>query len=221
MINTVIFDLDGTLLNSLDDICDSINETLIKYGYPTRTLEEVKSFVGNGALALVKKALPNTIDSNKQAHTINDFLKSYQDHYKNNLQNKTKPYDGIDNLLKELSNKGYKLAVVSNKSDDGVKALCKDYFNTYIKTAIGESIHTPKKPAKEGVLQALKELNSSLEEAIYVGDSEVDVLTAHNANLPCVGVTWGFRSKEVLLQYDATYIIDEPSELIKILNGLS
>lgn len=218
MINTIIFDLDGTLLNSLDDICDSINETLINYGYPTRTIEEVKSFVGNGALALVKKALPNTVsDSN----SIDKFLKSYLDIYKKNLQNKTKPYDGINDLLKELSNRGYKLAIVSNKSDDGVKALCKDYFNPFIKTAIGESIHTPKKPAKEGVLEALKELDSTLEEAIYVGDSEVDVLTAANANLPCVGVTWGFRKKEVLMEYGATYIIDEPNELMTVLKNIN
>ncbi len=217
MINTVIFDLDGTLLNSIDDICDSINETLVNYGYPTRTLEEVKSFVGNGAHNLVIKALPNTA----KEHTVDDFLKSYLDNYMNNLQNKTKPYDGILNLLEVLKDKGYKLAVVSNKSDSGVKALCKDYFNPYIKTAIGESIHTPKKPAKEGVIQALKELDSSLEEAIYVGDSEVDVLTAKNSSIPCVGVTWGFRTKEILLQYGATYIIDEPSELINILDRLN
>lgn len=217
MINTVIFDLDGTLLNTIDDISDSINETLIAYGYPTRTLEEVKSFVGNGALNLVNKALPSTVESS----TVDEFLKSYQDNYMSNLQNKTKPYYGILNLLETLRNKGYKLAVVSNKSDAGVKSLCKDYFNSYINTAIGESIHTPKKPAKEGVLQALKELVSCQEEAIYVGDSEVDVLTARNANLPCVGVTWGFRSKEVLKQYGAKYIIDEPKELIEILDSIN
>lgn len=218
MINTVIFDLDGTLLNSLDDICDSINETLINYGYPTRTIEEVESFVGNGALTLVKKSLPNTVND---TNSIENFLKSYLLNYKKNLHNKTKPYDGIDDLLKDLSNRGYKLAIVSNKSDDGVKSLCEDYFSHFIKTAIGESIHTPKKPAKDGVLQALKELDSTLEEAIYVGDSEVDVLTASNANLPCVGVTWGFRSKEVLIEHGATYIIDKPNELITILENIN
>lgn len=218
MINTVIFDLDGTLLNSLDDICDSINETLINYGYPTRTIEEVESFVGNGALTLVKKSLPNTVND---TNSIENFLKSYLLNYKKNLHNKTKPYDGIDDLLKDLSNRGYKLAIVSNKSYDGVKSLCEDYFSPFIKTAIGESIHTPKKPAKEGVLQALKELDSTLKEAIYVGDSEVDVLTASNANLPCVGVTWGFRSKEVLIEHGATYIIDKPNELITILENIN
>lgn len=217
MINTVIFDLDGTLLNTIDDICDSINETLIDYGYPTRTLEEVKSFVGNGALNLVTKSLPTMVEE----RTIDTFLKKYQDNYMKHLQNKTKPYDGILSLLEVLRDKGYKLAVVSNKSDAGVKALCKDYFNPYINTAIGESTHTPKKPAKEGVMQALKELDSSRENSIYVGDSEVDILTAKNASLPCVGVTWGFRAKEVLEQYGATYIIDEPSELIKILESLN
>ena len=173
----------------------------------------MKSFVGNGALNLVIKALPSTVEETFVA----EFLKSYQDNYTSNLQNKTKPYDGILELLEALSYKGYKLAVVSNKSDSGVKALCNDYFNSYINIAIGESIHTAKKPAKDGVMQALKELESSMDEAIYVGDSEVDVLTAQNSSIPCVGVTWGFRAKEVLEQYGANYIIDEPFELIKIL----
>lgn len=215
-INTIVFDLDGTLLNTLEDLTDSVNYALKACGYPLRTIDEVRRFVGNGVEVLMKLAVPiGTSDEKRQ-----ECLSIYRNHYSNHLQNKTKPYDGILTMLATLKEEGYKLAVVSNKYDSAVKALCNDYYKDFISVAIGESTEVKRKPAPDGVLQALKELNSSKEESIYVGDSEVDVHTAHNAGLPCIGVTWGFRDRSVLVNEGANFIIDKPEELISMVKSL-
>ncbi len=213
--NTVIFDMDGTVLNTLEDLKDSVNYALDQMGYPSRTLDEVRRFVGNGARLLIERAVPT--GTTKEA--CDKCLDIYSKHYATNMQNKTKPYDGIIDLLKELKNRKYKLAIVSNKFDTSVKALCKDHYDEYIKVAIGESQNVARKPAPDSVFTAMKELGSKGEESIYVGDSDVDVQTAHNAGLKCVGVTWGFRSREILLNAGADYIIDKPMELIQILEN--
>lgn len=213
-INTILFDMDGTLLDTLEDITDSLNKTLQDYGYPLRSLTEVKSFVGNGAKTLVQRALPSDVNES----ISKDFLLSYQENYMNNLQNKTKPYDDIINLLEELKKLGFRLGIVSNKPQDGVTSLSIDYFNKYMDVAIGESLDTTKKPAPDGIYKAIDKLNSTKEETIYVGDSEVDVLTAKNAGLLSVGVTWGFRSKETLIKEGCDYIIESPMELLQILS---
>lgn len=215
-ITTILFDMDGTLLDSIEDIADSLNKTLTEFRFPTRTLKDITSFVGNGAKVLVEKSLPlSTPEGIKQ-----EFLLAYKKEYLTNLQNKTQPYDGIIDLLEQLSQKGYKLGIISNKPDAGVKALSQTYFDTYIQSSIGESITTKRKPAPDGIYKALEELQSSKEESIYVGDSEVDILTAKNAGIPCVGVTWGFRNRETLLQAGAVLLIDFPKEFIPLLNTL-
>lgn len=211
--NTVIFDLDGTLLNTLDDLKDSLNYALAMHGYGEKTLEEVKSFVGNGVRKLVQRALP----ANTPEEEIQKCLADFKEHYKSNMQNKTRPYDGIMELLSELKNNNYSLAIVSNKFDAAVKDLAKDYFDNLIDVAIGESASVKRKPAPDSVYAAINELGSDIKKAIFVGDSETDVQTAKNAGLPCVGVTWGFRTREVLIREGADYIIDTPKELLEIL----
>lgn len=213
MYNTVIFDLDGTLLNTLEDLKDSLNYALTQHGYKTRTLEEVRRFVGNGVQKLVERALPEGTSEEEMQKCLDTFKK----HYQANMQNKTRPYDGIKELLTELKKNNYKTAIVSNKFDAAVKELATDYFGDLIDVAIGESATVKKKPAPDTVFAALKELGSDLSEAIFVGDSETDVRTAKNAGLPCVGVTWGFRSRDVLINERADYIIDTPERLLEIL----
>jgi phosphoglycolate phosphatase len=217
MINTVIFDLDGTLLNTLHDLTDSVNYALEQFGFPLRSVEEIRQFVGNGVKVLLDLAVPN----NTPPEITHECLNLYKVHYNTNMQNKTKPYEGILDLLHNLKEMGIKLAVVSNKYDAAVKSLCKDYYSDYIIIAIGESSEVAKKPAPDSVYTALSKLDSVKEEAIYVGDSEVDVRTAHNAGVPCIGVTWGFRSREVLSREGAEMIIDTPSELITYIKSVN
>ncbi|MDF2609339.1 MAG: hypothetical protein K0R92_813 [Lachnospiraceae bacterium] len=214
--NTVIFDLDGTLLNTLEDLMDSVNYTLNQYGFPLRTKNEVRQFVGNGIRKLMERSLPQ----NTTSELVDQCLSTFVEHYSRNLQNKTKPYDGIYDILKDLNEQGYHLAIVSNKYDAGVKALCKDYYHEYIQVAIGESQGVAKKPAPDSVYAAINELGTSKDTAIYVGDSEVDVQTAHNAGIPCIAVTWGFRDREILHAEGADVIIDSPSQLIDFLDSL-
>lgn len=212
--NTVIFDLDGTLLDTLADLTDSLNYALGKYGLPGRKPAEVRSFVGNGVARLVELAIPGGRNHPHYGSCLADFRK----HYAENMQNKTMPYQGIRELLEELSRNGFKLGIVSNKFDQAVKGLNRFYFGAYVKVAIGESPNIQRKPAPDTVLKALAELGATANQAVYVGDSEVDVKTAHNSGLICVGATWGFRDRTVLEREGADYIIDQPQELLPILN---
>ena len=214
-IKAVIFDLDGTLLNTLEDLTDSTNYALSCFGYPTRTIEEISSFVGNGVVKLIERAIPNG-DDNPDFYVC---LKTFKDHYKNNMQNKTKSYTGITELLKKLKAKGIKTAVVSNKFDAAVKGLTEKYFKGLIDISIGENEAEgiSKKPAPDMVLKAIEELKTDRASVIYVGDSDTDILTAQNTQIPCVSVSWGFRTKEFLKQNGASTIIDTPSELLNLL----
>ena len=211
--NTVIFDLDGTLLNTLEDLGDSVNFALKSFGYPTRTYEEVKSFVGNGIKDLLTKAVPIGTDE----ETTLRCLQAFKNHHKTNMQNKTLPYEGIIALLKELNSKGIKLGIVSNKYDFGVKNLNKYYFKDLIPVAIGEREGVRKKPAPDTVLTAMKELGSKKEECLYVGDSGSDMITAKNAGIKSVGVTWGFRDADSLRESGAIFLINSPKELLELL----
>jgi len=211
--DTVIFDMDGTLLNTLDDIADSVNYVLKKYGYALRTSDEIRSFVGNGAATLIEMALPDGLYNPLYENCVDE----YRQHYSKNMDNKTSPYEGIVELLKELSERNYKIAIVSNKNDADIKNLSKKYFNNYISAAIGESKNTARKPAPEMVYNVLKELKSNSDTAIYVGDSDVDIKTAKNANIPCISVSWGFRDTLFLEEHGAFCIIDEPNELFEVL----
>ena len=210
--NTVIFDLDGTLLNTLEDLGDSVNFALKSFGYPTRTYEEVKSFVGNGIKDLLTKAVPIGTDE----ETTLRCLQAFKNHYKTNMQNKTLPYEGIIALLKELNSKGIKLGIVSNKYDFGVKNLNKYYFKDLIPVAIGEREGVRKKPAPDTVLTAMKELNAQKESTLYVGDSGSDMITAQNAGVKSVGVTWGFRDAKSLKESGADFLVDSPAQLLDI-----
>ncbi len=211
--NTVIFDLDGTLLNTLDDLCDSLNDVLVQKGYVKRTLGEVRSFVGNGARNLVRLSVPE--DTSEDEVTV--LLEEFKVHYKENMQNKTRPYNGIMELLLNLNKSNYKIGIVSNKYDVAVKSLSKTYFGSLIPVAIGESVETRRKPAPDSVFQAIKELGSDIESTIFVGDSDTDVLTAKNAGIPCIGVTWGFRCREVLRNAGADFVIDTPKEILTLI----
>lgn len=210
--NTVIFDLDGTLLNTLEDLGDSVNFALKSFGYPTRTYEEIRIFVGNGVKDLVTKAVPDGTDE----ETTLKCLQTFKDHYKTNMQNKTAPYDGIIDLLEELNSKDVKLAIVSNKYDFGVKNLNKYYFKDLIPVAIGEREGVRRKPAPDTVLTAMKELNAQKESTLYVGDSGSDMITAQNAGVKGVGVTWGFRDAKSLKESGADFLVDSPAQLLDI-----
>ena len=211
--NTLIFDLDSTLLDSLDDLTDSINYTLNKLNYPLRTKEEIRSFAGNGIEKLLELSVPEKTSYDKFAKCL--FI--FKEYYSKNLMNKTKPYDGIMDLLKTLKEKNIKMAIVSNKFQEGVTDLNNYLFSEYIQVAIGKSPDMRKKPYPDSVLKAIDDLGSSKEECLYIGDSEIDIKTAKNANLKSVGVTWGFRNKKVLESLDADYIIESPEELLNII----
>lgn len=206
MIDTVLFDLDGTLLNTLDDLCDSVNYALGKFGYPARTLEEVRGFVGNGVKLLINRALPE----NAKEKT-DEVLAVFEEHYNLNKENKTRPYDGVTEMLGLVCAK-YKTAIVSNKYDRAVKEL-KDKLFPLVNVAVGEGGGREKKPAPDMVEYALKKLGSNKNRAVYVGDSDVDVATARNSGLKLIAVSWGFRSRELLESLNADIIIDDPDEL--------
>lgn len=212
--DTVIFDLDGTLLNTLEDLADSVNFVLTSYGFPERTIEEVRNFVGNGVARLIELAIPE----GRNNHQYDKCLVDFRRYYSENMQNKTCAYAGIMQLLSTLTKKNYKLAIVSNKFDKAVKELNQIYFDEYIKVAIGEAEGVLKKPAPDTVFKAIRELGATAERTVYVGDSEVDVKTAQNAGIISIGVTWGFRGRAVLEQEGADYIIDSPEELMEIIS---
>jgi phosphoglycolate phosphatase len=211
--DTIIFDLDGTLLNTLDDLRDSLNTILTRHGYPARTLDEVRSFVGNGVKKLVSRSLPEGYTEDELTCCVNEF----REYYKENMQNKTRPYDGIIELLTKLKKLNYKLAIVSNKFDAAVKDLSKDYFGDMVPVAIGESVNIRRKPAPDSVYKAIEELGADISRAVYVGDSDTDAETAKNAGIPCIGVTWGFRSRQVLESCGVVYIVDSPDEILSII----
>ncbi len=209
----ILFDLDGTLLDTLEDLMDSVNYALQTEGFPQRSKQEIRAFVGNGVANLVHRAVPKGTPQPIEARCLGTF----RAHYANNMNHKTAPYPGIMPLLNALKQRGIKMAVSSNKFDAAVKKLCAEQFEGYIDVAIGESETVKKKPAPDGPLLALRKLGCRREDTLYVGDSEVDVDTAKNTGLACVGVTWGFRDRDVLEQKGAEYIIDRPEELLRLI----
>lgn len=211
--NTVIFDLDGTLLDTLDDLTGSVNTALRKNGMPERTRDEVCSFVGNGILKLMERAVPQGQANPLFAAAFQDFREDYAVH----CSDHTKPYPGIMPVLKQLRDEGYRLAIVSNKADFAVKELRDIYFDGLIDVAIGERESVRKKPAPDTVLTALYELGAGKEEAVYVGDSEVDIETAKNAGMDEIAVTWGFRSREFLERHGAYAYAADADELRQLL----
>lgn len=209
MKTAVIFDLDGTLLNTLEDLKDSTNYALQKFGFPQKTLDEVRSFVGNGLRMLIVRAVP----AGTEDAVIDAVLQTMKLHYAENYHNKTRPYDGIEALLVRLKAEGYPMAIVSNKADLVVALLRKLYFDTLIPVAVGETEGVLRKPAPDMVIEGLRRLGLPGAKAVYVGDSEVDLQTARNAGLPCLSVTWGFRSIQQLEEAGAQHLVHTPEEL--------
>lgn len=214
--NTVIFDLDGTLLNTLEDLADCVNHTMRIFGYKERTIDEVRSFVGNGIGMLVRRAVPDYV-SDEQYETV---FAEYKKYYTGNCQVKTKPYDGVRLVVEKLHSMGIKIAIVTNKNQMAVNELNKKYFGDIINVAVGDNGIRERKPSTEPVMEALRLLGSKAEETIYVGDSEVDVATAQNSKLYGVYVTWGFRDKEQLKAAGGENFIDKPHELLEYFHQL-
>lgn len=213
MYHTAIFDLDGTLLDTLQDLADSTNYALALHHMPTRTVEEVRRFVGNGVGLLIHRAVPEGTEQELETQVLKDF----RAHYLINMEHKTAPYPGVLELLDKLRAAGIHTAVVSNKFDGAVKGLCEAYFGSRVEVAIGESQGVARKPAPDTVFRALAELNAQPEGAVYIGDSDVDIQTAKNAGLPCISVCWGFRDEAFLNEHGASVIAATREELADLL----
>ena len=203
----VLFDLDGTLLNTLEDLADATNYALAQFGHPPRTLMEVRRFIGNGAENQIRLSLP---DDNKE--DLQQVLALYKPYYTAHCQIKTRPYEGVLPALNILREK-YPIAIVSNKPDSAVKALCADYFPGIY--ALGETAGCPRKPAADMVFKAMRDIG--VDRCVYVGDSEVDVLTARNAKVPCVCVLWGFRDREDIAAVGGEIYCEKTEDLVRII----
>lgn len=209
-----IFDLDGTLLDTLDDLTDSVNAALSAYGCPVRSRSEVRSFVGNGIRLLMERAVPGGAKNVYFSEIFEEFKRHYAEH----CCDKTVAYEGVCDLLREISRRGGHCAIVSNKADFAVKQLAKRYFDGLTELAIGENeaAGIGKKPAPDSVFAVLRALKAKNGRAVYIGDSEVDIQTAKNAGLPCVSVTWGFKTRQFLLENGATILVDRPQDVLKV-----
>ena len=213
--DTVVFDLDGTLLDTLDDLMNSVNYALESNGYPARTRDEVRRFVGNGILLLMQRALP----SGQENPDFEKVFAGFKEHYGIHCNDLTKPYEGIMELLELLKEKGVKMAIVSNKADFAVKELSEIYFKGIIPVAIGEkeSEGIRKKPAPDTVMEALRQLGSTTENAVYVGDSEVDLATAENCGMDYILCEWGFRERKKLEELGGKVFVKKPSEIADLI----
>lgn len=212
-IKAILFDLDGTLLDTIEDLTASTNHALRKFSLPERSVDEVRSFVGNGVRRLMQQAVP----TNTSDELFEEIFAAFKDYYFKHSYDYTLPYPGIMPLLSELKKKGLKLGIVSNKWHTAVQELSRCFFSDLIEVAIGESETTPRKPNPEGVFAALKALGCNAEEALYVGDSNIDIMTAQNAGIKCISVTWGFRDEEFLKAHHAETLIHTPQELLAII----
>lgn len=199
-----VFDLDGTLLNTLEDLADAVNYSLAQFGMPQRTIEEVRNYVGNGIRLLIERSVPNGTDLPVIDNVFEFFKKYYQEH----CNDKTKAYDGIIDMLKELKQSGIKLAVLSNKAQNAVTKLCDIYYDNLLDITFGAREGIAKKPAPDALLECAAIADIALEDIAYIGDSDVDVLTARNAGVDCIAVSWGFRDKGVLIKAGADKIAD-------------
>lgn len=211
--NAVFFDLDGTLLDTLGDLTAAVNHVLDILGYPARTKEEIRSFIGDGFALLIKRSCPAGTDAGDTQKAYGLFAEYYSRHIKDT----TVPYDGIPQLIDRLYTEGYPLAVVSNKRDDAVKYLTDFFFGEKISVALGERGGNTRKPSPTLCLEAAKALGAAPEKTLYVGDSPSDIQTAFNAGMVPVAVTWGFRSKETLVAAGATLVADTAEELYELI----
>ena len=211
--DAVIFDLDGTLLKTLEDLMDSVNFALKRLGMPERSYEEIRHFVGNGVQCLMERSVPD----GKENPKFEEAFRLFRDYYGVHCNDKTGLYPGITALLKALKEENFQMAIVSNKYYEGVQRLREQYFKDYLTVAIGEKEGIRKKPAPDTVLTALGELGISRERAVYVGDSEVDIATAANTGMDCIVVEWGFRTKQEQEEAGGRVFVKEPMEILKLL----
>lgn len=212
-INTVIFDLDGTLLNTIEDIANSVNYVLLECGFYFKSTKEVQESVGNGLRKLMERILPEGCDED----TIDRAVELFKSHYTGGMSNSTKPYDGIIEVLKDLKSRGLKVAVISNKFDSAVKELCDKYFSGLIDIALGQTDNVNEKPAPDMVYKVMNELEVTEDNCVYIGDSEVDIQTANNAGIPCLSVTWGYKDIDFLYENGASTLVYTPSEILELI----
>ena len=206
-----IFDLDGTLLDTLDDLTDSMNYMLGKHNFPLRTRNEVRNFVGNGVRKLVERAIPTEYKADDEF--IDKFYNDFSLYYNSHSDVKTSPYPGTLDMLDKLLHSGFDIAIVSNKIDSAVKSLSTKFFGERIKSAIGEKPSIRHKPEPDMVFMAMEEMGADKENSIYIGDSEVDIQTAKNAGIPCISVLWGFKDRKFLEDSGAMAIVESMEEL--------
>lgn len=216
-LKAVIFDLDGTLLDTLADLTVSTNYALRKNGQPERTAQEIQYFVGNGAHKLIERAVPGKT----VAEVMEQVLRDFDMHYKIHCKDQTAPYPGIPEMLAALREQRYRLGVVSNKPDFAVQELIPEYFPETFFSVTGERQGMAKKPAPDLLLDSLRRLRADRTEAVYVGDSEVDLEAAKNAGLPCIAVAWGFKGRAFLESLEAAYIADRPEDILTFLRRFS
>lgn len=212
-ITTILFDLDGTLLNTLEDLADSVNEIMRRYLWPEHSLQAIRSFVGNGMRKLIERSIPD----GKENPLYEQVFQEFQSYYLSHCQIKTRPYEGVLELMGELKAAGYDIAIVSNKRQNAVEELNELYFKKYTNTVVGDREGARCKPAPDAVFFALENMGRTVKEAIYIGDSEVDYETAKNSGLPCVLVSWGFRDREMLLYMEGATVVDSCQEIKNIL----
>jgi phosphoglycolate phosphatase len=213
MYSLAIFDLDGTLLDTLGDLHASVNFALKSFSFPERTIDEVRAFIGNGVVKLMERSTPDGIDDETQKSCLDVFRKHYLEH----MSDTTAPFEGILSLLGELKDNGIKIAVVSNKLHTAVEELCDSYFPGLIDKAVGVSIEAERKPSPVNVIRTAEYFGADLKDCIYIGDSEVDVQTAHNANVKCIGITWGFRTRQELIENGADFIAESAQEVYRLI----
>ncbi|MBR3889243.1 HAD-IA family hydrolase [bacterium] len=213
VIKAVIFDMDGTILNTLDDVVDAVNHSLSKFGFKEYSKEDIKNAVGNGVRILMKRLVPEDVSE----QVFENFLEYFIKYYSENMNNKTAPYDDIISMLEKLRADGYKIGVLSNKFDSAVKELSNKYFPNLVDVAVGQKDDVNEKPAPDGVFEVAKLLGVAVEECVYVGDSEVDIQTAQNAGIDCISVTWGFKTVDFLYKNGATRLAYIPEDICELL----
>lgn len=211
--NVIIFDLDGTLLDSLLDLAESANAALKFCNLPEVSYEKIKNSIGDGVELLIRRIVPNDCSEEK----IQECISSFKIYYESKSKVHTKPFDGIIPMLENLKRKGFKLGVVSNKPDKFVKNLCREFFEGLIDTAVGESVDIKIKPSPEGIYRVINELQAEPDKTVFAGDSEVDIMAAKNAGIYSIGVLWGYRSEKVLTEAGADSLADSPERLGLIL----
>ena len=214
MYKVYIFDLDGTLLDTLTDLAASTNYALREHGMPEHSVDDVRRFVGNGVRKLMERAVPDGADN----PLFDEAFATFRQHYMEHALDTTRPYDGVPEMLATLKSRGCRIAVVSNKMMAATQELCQHFFPDTVEVAIGEheAEGIRKKPAPDTVYAALSALGVTKDHAVYVGDSDVDIATARHAGLPCISVLWGFRDRDFLLQHGATTLVTIPSELCEL-----